>query len=417
MNFIKFFISILIFLLSTGNIFAQPKKREIGSAVSTIKAGDLMFDVSKPISFLLGSSYSDGNKINGFADIKFMGEATFFVSDRVGIGGDLNVTQFNRNPISGNTSKNSEMSIGASFTYVAPVGTINPYIKPSFGVGRNKSSSGSNGSTYTSKDGIFRFGVEAGSLIELGDFSNTLFKPHVGWAYSKSSSKENDNYSRSFSGFFLGAGLVINLGLDELDCDCKNGFENAATRFNSGASFLEYNNELSASRYKYISEYNNPISNETESDEDSQNSFDFEVSYRRAIADRLFVGANVNLYGSAYDYKTTPVSKSNSTGFYFSPVVEYHPFETTKLINAFIESSIGLGSSKNVWEDGTNNSEVKYSNFDFNLLAGYDFGILNGVSLVPKFGLGIDSSKNKETDYKTSNIEFGFSLATRVYFF
>jgi hypothetical protein len=158
---------------------------------------------------------------------------------------------------------------------------------------------------------------------------------------------------------------------------------------------LELNNKFSFSNYNYKEEYEDGFG-ETAEDEDSQVDFRFGVAYKRAVIDNLFVGVDFYVNTDKYDYKEDQTSTYSSTSFYIGPTAEYYPLTQQKLSNAFIGTSLTFGGLTTKSDNAGNTNESKYSRINFDLYAGYDYGITERISIVPQFGYGIFKSTNKD---------------------
>ena len=413
------FIVLLAFILVLP-VNSQRRKssnlQDVPVSITAFNKGELLFDLSESTNFNAGRYAVDGNKSYGYRGVRVRGDATYFIADGVGIGVNLDLDNTRQKHSESYSSKASGNYIGTSFLYSRPVASINPYIQPFVNVGQIKTTLENNNISTVSKDGYFAMGVKAGALLPLGNSNKTYISPHIGWQFSQRTDRDNDTNKSNTSGLFLGAGISVKLGFDDFDCDCGRALEDIGSRFTAGTNVLEYTTTFNLGRTNYNSEFYDDFNNETVITNNHSTDLDFNLSYRRAVSDRLFAGANIHTSFNNFKYEEDPERLDKAFNFSLIPIVEYHPFEGEKLINAFVESGIGMNFRKNTAEFNSVSTVTNITGLYFHLSTGYDFGVADGISLVPRFGYQIDHFKNEATGGNYNFGDFFFSISSRVNF-
>lgn len=415
MKLIKITAIVVIMVLNEMAIKAIDPVKESPASISVFDEGSLKFSLSRPLDIELGSYKYDGEKQSNFTNINLRGMGTYFVKKGIGVGGGISIDRERDKNENGYSYTDSEVLFSLHGVYGTQVGNINSYVQPSIGFGRYTSEDKYDNVSNEYKEGIFRASLKVGALLPIGENTNTFFSPHVGWRYTKYTDSDNSSNFTTSSKLFIGGGITVAIPTRDIPCDCNTDFADVTERFSEGRNILEYSNKFRLSGYSYKEEYDNDFG-ESYADEDSETNFKLNIAYKRAIANRLFVGGFLNTDFEKYDYEENPEYTNNYSQILIGPAVEYHPLEDIKLENFFVEALIGVGSSKSTYKEGSTTTEYSYSRLTFDLSAAYDYGITSNISVVPRIGYEIGQSKNKDTDVKssTSNIYLGFS--TRINF-
>lgn len=407
------FVIVLVSSQLTNAVDPIDPIRETPTSITAFDEGSLQFGLYRPLELELGSYKNDGEKGNNFRNINIRGQGTYFFKKGLGAGVtiDLNSDK-DKDDENDNSSTYSNNTMSFHIIYGTQVNNINVYVQPHAGFGRYLSEYeyGSFSSEY--KEKIFKAGIKGGVLLSIGEGTNTYFSPQIGWDYIKYTDKDNSTDFTSTSDFFIGGMIAVVIPTQNIPCDIGTNFENVSSRFTEGRNIFEYTNRLDLSFLGYKEEYED--GGQTYEDKDKETDFSLNLSYRRGIADRLFVGGFINTDFENYDWDEDPDYTQTYTNFLIGPVVEYHPIQEVKLENFFVDAMLGFGGSKNKTKEGTTTNESKNSRLTFDLAAGYDFGITNNISLVPRAGFEYGHSKNKDSDVKYSTSNFFISISTRI---
>ncbi len=408
--------NLLLLLLVTGiaTINLSASGPGFGDTPDFFSKGSWRFGIFNPLSFNSGSYKADGEKRYNYTDYGFKVSADYFLYDGIGAGLMIKYGSEREKDVDDDKDSYSDFMLGLRLIYGTSLGGLNLYARTQFGFGSEVNKYTVNDDTEKYTDGILRTGIEFGSAFPLGEDNHITVDPHIGFKYTKYTNRDMTSDVHKDSELYLGVRLSVNLGCDDVIYDCSNDFEDALERVSKGRNVFEYSNKLDIYTLTHKDEYDFGFG--TEEDKDRENEINLRLSYKRAIFDRVLVGASFSTYTYSYNYLNDDDEVSKGTSFFIGPVVEVHPFSQPLLGNFFIEGSIGIGSSKNKYEDVDGTTEYKYSQFNSDVNIGFDYGLSDFLSLVTRIGLESNTNKNKDTDFKTNSTDGYFSVGTRISF-
>lgn len=396
---------ILVTVLSLNGLHSmgQLKKKESVSPVSVVSSEDIFkkgvvnFNLNQVLSFEPGTTKRDGEKTGNYFNYNGRIEANYFFIDHFGIGAGINLKgqKTTTEILTSETIQQVDVITGhGNVLYGTRLGeVVNLITKASVGGGKKKTYNDDGYGEYEDVIKYLNFGITAGTPLQLN--RNVYFTPSVGWYYNRA---KQDNYTQVTNGVVVNMNMDFFMGKGDDECDLSENPFPISQRYNQGDFHL---GSRMFGRFKtggITTTYEGEGGYEYKDNFGRGNVSGYGLYY---VIDNLAAGLGVDYTGERIKSKETEY-KDSYCEYTINPIVRYHIPVDNYFRNFYVEGSAGVGGSKSKTEHAEGTNEQKSSIFKWQGAIGFNYYVSEHFSLSPVVGYGNWTSKDKDTDVKTS---------------
>lgn len=359
------------------------------------------------LSYSSYNNYQNDNKVSESKRFSLNAGATYFIADGFGVNLDLS-TRFS-NTQNGIDTKSRDWMAWAGGTYGRSVSSnFHPYLQANIGYGRGKDVvTNTIGGQNESINKDFGYKAEFGALFGNGPF---YVNPFINYRNITTDFDDGEEI-RNRLGF--GVRLSTSLTCDEYECDSKQGYRQANTRYLRGSQYFDYTTSTMFSTGDNEIRYD-AVNNIDETD---FTDFKFKGDYAIYVIDYLYAGTEFKLdYGKTEPNFQPGYSLTATEWLWILKAGGNLPVQAP-LKNFYGEFGYGFGKDILKSETNGNINESKDNVRYVGVSVGYNWFVGEQVAVVPRvtWSMYRNESTTLATAFEREKKGLNGSIGVRVF--